>query len=669
MGLTRIRAEQISNIDYKQAVRVVTTTNIASLAGGAPSVVDGVSLQLNNRVLVAGQSTASQNGIYVVQTLGTGENGTWVRATDANQTGEIEPGMVVMVTEGTTYADTPWKLTTNGEIIIGTTALTFVQFSSGSPGGSTTQIQFNNANTFAGSSSLTWSGTELYVNGAANVTGNITANYFFGNGSQLTGLPAGYANANAVAYGESGWAGNIIPSGNTVYDLGSSTNRWKDIWLANSTIYLGDVRMSAEGNNLMLPTNTLVGENPVVTEANGSVQLTGNISVDNVTATGNISGNYFVGNGSQLTGISTSTDRIFSGTSNVDIASANADVTVSVAGTPNVAVFSSSGLTVTGTITGNGIPTTTTSNTAPANPEQGDVWIVGNTGVQLIYFTSGGNSQWAEMEAAQSFSSTGGDYGNTEVAAYLPTYSGNIGDGSGYVFGNGSQLTGLPASYGNANVTTLLSDGSVTSNITTSANVSGGNVISSGIVSAVGNITGDYILGNGSQLTGIITSVSNISSGNSNVNVVSSGGNVTVGINGSSDIAVFSLAGLDVIGHIQATANVTGQNLVTEGNVSGNYILGNGSQLTGISTSTTKIFNGNSEANIGTSGGNANISIGGTSNVAVFANTGLSITGSISASGNISAGNGAFTGNVTVNNGAAVAKLGQTVAFIIAYGA
>ena len=54
MGLTRPRAYQIFDIDYKQSVRVVTVSNI-TLSGGAPSQVDGVSLSLNDRVLVTGQ--------------------------------------------------------------------------------------------------------------------------------------------------------------------------------------------------------------------------------------------------------------------------------------------------------------------------------------------------------------------------------------------------------------------------------------------------------------------------------------------------------------------------------------------------------------------------------------------------------------------------------------
>ena len=124
MGLTRIRAQQISDIDYKQAVRVITLTNI-TLSGGAPVEVDGVTLLVGDRILVNGQSNAAQNGLYQVQTLGTGSNGTWIRTSDGNQDGEIQPGMIVMVTQGNQYADTPWKLITNGVIVIGVTELIF----------------------------------------------------------------------------------------------------------------------------------------------------------------------------------------------------------------------------------------------------------------------------------------------------------------------------------------------------------------------------------------------------------------------------------------------------------------------------------------------------------------------------------------------------------------
>ena len=126
MGLTRLRAQQISDIDYKQAVRATTLSNIASLNSGAPNIVDGVGLSANDRILVASQTDRTQNGLYYVVSAGTGSNGVWARTQDGNATGEINAGMIVMVTEGNLYPDTLWKLITNNPIIIGTTELEFV---------------------------------------------------------------------------------------------------------------------------------------------------------------------------------------------------------------------------------------------------------------------------------------------------------------------------------------------------------------------------------------------------------------------------------------------------------------------------------------------------------------------------------------------------------------
>ena len=118
MGLTRPRAHQFLDLDYKQSVRAVQTANIASLSGGSPSTVDSVSISVNDRILVTAQTTTSQNGIYKVSIVGAGSNGTWVRASDANESIEVTAGMTIMVTEGSTYADTQWKLTTNNPTIL-----------------------------------------------------------------------------------------------------------------------------------------------------------------------------------------------------------------------------------------------------------------------------------------------------------------------------------------------------------------------------------------------------------------------------------------------------------------------------------------------------------------------------------------------------------------------
>lgn len=121
--------------DYKASVRAATTANIAALAGGAPNALDGVALAANDRILVKDQTTGSQNGIYLVTTLGTGANGTWSRAGDANQAGELTAGAIVFIEEGTANADSMWELSTDGTITIGTTSLAFVRKDASAIGG------------------------------------------------------------------------------------------------------------------------------------------------------------------------------------------------------------------------------------------------------------------------------------------------------------------------------------------------------------------------------------------------------------------------------------------------------------------------------------------------------------------------------------------------------
>ena len=217
MGLTKPRAAQIFNLDYKQSTRVVTVSDI-TLSGGAPTVVDGVTLVKGDRVLVTGQSTGGQNGLYFVSNLGTGSNGTWSRTSDSNETGEIEAGMIVMVTEGSIYADTQWKLITNDPITVGVTALIFTQnYSANSiSGGSSNVVVYSNANVAISSNgtanvlSVTNAGT--YVLGEISATGNVTGNYLFGNGSQLTGI--------VVA------AGTSIQNGNSNVNSGCSRHQY-----------------------------------------------------------------------------------------------------------------------------------------------------------------------------------------------------------------------------------------------------------------------------------------------------------------------------------------------------------------------------------------------------------------------------------------------------------
>ena len=122
--------------------------------------------------------------------------------------------------------------------------------------------------------------------------------------------------------------------------------------------------------------------------------------------------------------------------------------------------------------------------------------------------------------------------------------------------------------YKNAgNVVTVIASNQFSS---VTGNVTGGNILTGGVISAVGNITGNYFIGNGSQLTGVVTAAgSSIVNGTSNV-VVAANGNVTVGVAGTATVATFTTTGFST------------NTVIATGNVTGNYFIGNGSQLTGL---------------------------------------------------------------------------------------
>lgn len=101
---------------------------LTATANGALTI-DGATVSAANRILVKDQASAAQNGIYTVTTVGTGANGTWTRATDADTSAKVMSGMTAWVDEGTTFADTAWTLITDGAIVLGTTTLSFTQTS------------------------------------------------------------------------------------------------------------------------------------------------------------------------------------------------------------------------------------------------------------------------------------------------------------------------------------------------------------------------------------------------------------------------------------------------------------------------------------------------------------------------------------------------------------
>ena len=128
-------------LDVKDSVKIATTANLSATynnAGGtltnsgsnAALSLDGITVVAADRVLVKDQSTAAENGIYVVTTVGDSSTA-WVltRSEDANVSAEMTGGVFTFVEQGTVGADNGYVFTHNGAPTIGTTALTVSQFS------------------------------------------------------------------------------------------------------------------------------------------------------------------------------------------------------------------------------------------------------------------------------------------------------------------------------------------------------------------------------------------------------------------------------------------------------------------------------------------------------------------------------------------------------------
>jgi hypothetical protein len=124
--------------------------------------IDGVTLALNDRVLVKNQTVATQNGIYTVTTAGaTGVAAILTRSTDADNhiAGQVAAGDFVFVDQGTTYANQQWAQTETGTattpargIKIGTDSLAYAQIGAGT--------------TYTASSGITLTGTNFTLDTA-----------------------------------------------------------------------------------------------------------------------------------------------------------------------------------------------------------------------------------------------------------------------------------------------------------------------------------------------------------------------------------------------------------------------------------------------------------------------------------------------------------------------
>ena len=330
MALTRPKYSSIEDTDYKASCRVVTTTNI-TLTGGAPSTYDTISLAAGDRILVTGQSLPAQNGIYVIQTLGTGSNGTWIRSKDANADAKVTAGLNTYIEEGT-YAAQQWRLTNGNPISLGVTELTFIAPSGGTVGGSNTNIQYNASGSMAGATNFRyWAANgnvtigstttstnadtgALVVKGGAAIAGNVYADalrtttgiYWAGNGNPIAGIT--YTASGSAPSGPSKGDQWYNTSNDVLYEyvFDGTSSYWVDIQTsiiaANASTALTD-GIQANIGAFYTYANTKIGTNTngnlVVDATTTSTSITTGALV--VAGGAGVAGNIIVGGNASIT--------------------------------------------------------------------------------------------------------------------------------------------------------------------------------------------------------------------------------------------------------------------------------------------------------------------------------------------------------------------------------
>jgi hypothetical protein len=342
--------------------------------------------------------------------------------------------------------------------------------------------------TTGGTTRAIFTTTGANISGYGNVTGNVTG------GNILT---AGQVSATGNVTGAN-FIGNVIPpAGGAVSTTGNITGGnvlTGGLVSATGNITGGNIQtagiVSATGNitaanfigNVTLPAGSTISTTGNVTGGNiltgGLISATGTI-----TSAANITGSYFLGNGSQLTGLSAaiSVAQIQNGNSNVRIAASDGNVTIGVNSVANVVVIDT---------------TSIYANVANVSSiAKGGTNAVGNIGGPTSYFN----------------------------VTYTSTLNAVTASASGNVTGGNILTGGL---------------------ISATSNITGGNVLTSGLISATGNVTAANFIGNvtfpgGGELstTGNITGGNLLTSGTTgilSVNSITHTGTNAVGNIGSS---------------------------------------------------------------------------------------------------------------------------------------
>lgn len=425
--------------------------------------------------------------------------------------------------------------------------------------GNTTEVQFNNGGVIAGANGLTYDqGSQTTT--AANLT--VTNNTDLGDIGNITIT-----------------GGN---SGEVLTTDGSGGLSFTEIANANFASFAGNVLEAAQPNITSLGT------------------------LSNLDVSGNVTANFFIGNGSQLTGLAEG-DEISNGTSNIRVLSANGNIAIGVNGNANILVATATGIEVPAANLGS------VSNLVITG---------GNNG--FVLQTDGtGNLTWTAMTGNAGNGVVGGS--NTQIQY---NDSGAFGGSAGFTFNKASNLLSAP-----------------------------------GGITAVGNVQGNYIKGNGVFLTGITSTSTGLSNGTSNITIAENA-NIRMSVAGYANIIDISQDDANITdANIRVTnGNIIISNGIFSGNASGLTNIPAANLSGNVPSANTAItVTGNSQPNITSIGVLTSLGVFGattlTGNLSVVGNANAN---NISISGNANAG--LFNGNGSGLSSLVAANIVGTVA-------
>ena len=393
----------------------ITYNNGASGVGanlvttGSFNLIDGVNVQTaGTRILVKNEANAAHNGIY------TWSNATVItRAEDFDTPAEMAGGDFTFVQLGSIYENTGWVMT-DPVTTVGTSSVNWVQFSGAGTyqaglgltlTGTVFSVNVDNTTTeIAGGNVVVKANAQLTTPniGAAtgtsiNLTGNVLANNVNSN-NKITTVDIDVS-GNVIASNISANANLTVNNATVNLHLTGNTANFSgnvliDTWLTvSNTANVGNLRtdnlLYANGTpwDLELPggANTQLQFNNNGSFG-GNTNLTFNKDTSNLTVNGNVilSTGLYYGDGGGLSNIAAANvvglnlSQIANGNSNVNIPSANGNVTISAVGNANIVTVTGTGANINGTFNTTGlvtIPNTAGGATAIelGSPTQGNL--------------------------------------------------------------------------------------------------------------------------------------------------------------------------------------------------------------------------------------------------------------------------------------------------------